>query len=39
MLRATQVKVYSDGITINATVAHHEYYNENLGLPFERGLN
>ncbi len=39
MLRAHQVKVYSDGITINATAALHEDYHESLGWPFSRGLN
>lgn len=39
MLRATQIKVYSDGITINATAAFHDPYNDNLGLPFNTGLN
>lgn len=39
MLRATQIKVYSDGITINATAAFHDPYNDNLGLPFNSGLN
>lgn len=39
MLRITQIKCYSDGITINATAALHEPYVDNLGLPFDRGLN
>jgi predicted amidohydrolase YtcJ len=39
MLRSHQVKVYSDGITINATAALHEDYHENIGWPFSRGLN
>ena len=39
MLRITQVKLYTDGITINATAALHEPYNNNLGFPFNTGLN
>jgi len=39
MLRSTQIKCYSDGIIINATAALHEPYNDNLGLPFDKGLN
>lgn len=39
MLRTTQIKVYSDGITINATAAFHDPYVDNLGLPFNTGLN
>ncbi len=39
MLRATQVKLYSDGITINATAAMHEPYHDHLDLPFDKGLN
>ena len=39
MLRATQIKLYSDGITINATAALQEPYQDHLGLPFDRGLN
>lgn len=39
LLRATQIKVYSDGITINATAAFQDPYLDNLGLPFDRGLN
>jgi predicted amidohydrolase YtcJ len=39
MLKISQIKLYSDGITINATAALHEPYNDNLGLPFNTGLN
>ncbi len=39
MLRANQIKLYSDGITINATAALHEPYDDHLGLPFDKGLN
>ncbi len=40
MLRGDQVKVYSDGITINATAALHEdYVAPHLGWPFNKGLN
>jgi predicted amidohydrolase YtcJ len=39
MLRAHQLKFYSDGITINATAALHLPYNDNLGMPFNTGLN
>ena len=39
MLKSTQIKCYSDGIVINATCALHEPYDNNLGLPFETGLN
>lgn len=39
MLKATQVKCYSDGIIPNATAALHEPYNDNNGLPFNTGLN
>jgi len=39
MLKVSQIKLYSDGITINATAALHEPYNDNLGLPFNAGLN
>lgn len=39
MLRANQIKLYSDGITINATAALHEPYHDHLGLPFDKGLN
>ncbi len=39
LLRINQVKCYSDGITINATAALHEPYNNNLGFPFDTGLN
>jgi len=38
LLRATQIKLYSDGITINATAALHEPYHDHLGLPFDKGL-
>jgi predicted amidohydrolase YtcJ len=38
MLRSTQVKVYSDGITINATASLFEPYNYNYGFPFTNGL-
>ncbi|MCB0618046.1 MAG: amidohydrolase family protein [Saprospiraceae bacterium] len=39
MLRINQVKVYADGITINATAALHEPYDYYWGLPFDTGLN
>ncbi len=39
MLKISQIKVYSDGIAVNATAALHEPYNDNLGLPFDTGLN
>jgi predicted amidohydrolase YtcJ len=39
MLKATQVKCYSDGIILNATAALHEPYIDNNGLPFNQGLN
>ncbi len=38
-LSIRQVKCYSDGITINATASLHEPYLDNLGLPFNSGLN
>lgn len=38
-LSSRQIKLYSDGILINATAALHEPYNDNLGLPFNTGLN
>lgn len=38
-LRTQQIKCYSDGILINATAALHEPYDDNLGLPFNTGLN
>ncbi len=39
MLKITQIKLYADGITINATAALHDPYVDNLGLPFNNGLN
>lgn len=39
LLRANQIKLYSDGITINATAALHEPYHDHLELPFDKGLN
>ncbi len=39
LLRINQIKVYSDGITINATAALNDPYTDNLGLPFTRGLS
>lgn len=39
MLRVSQIKLYSDGITINATAALHDPYIDNLGFPFTDGLN
>lgn len=39
MLRINQIKLYSDGITINATAALHDPYDDNLGWPFNTGLN
>ncbi|MEQ6122892.1 amidohydrolase family protein [Pseudotenacibaculum sp. MALMAid0570] len=39
LLKVTQIKLYSDGITINATAALHDPYNDNLGFPFTTGLN
>lgn len=39
LLRINQLKCYSDGIIINATAAMHEPYSDNLGLPFDSGLN
>ena len=39
LLKIRQIKLYSDGITINATAALHEPYNDNLGFPFNKGLN
>lgn len=39
MLRTTRIKVYADGITINATAALHDPYDDNLGWPFNSGLN
>jgi len=38
MLRATQIKVYSDGIVINGTAAFHEPYIYSWDLPFSSGL-
>lgn len=38
LLRSTQVKVYSDGITINATASLFGPYNYNYGFPFTNGL-
>lgn len=38
LLKSRQVKVYSDGITINATAALHEPYNYSWDLPFNKGL-
>ncbi|MCB0704356.1 MAG: amidohydrolase family protein [Saprospiraceae bacterium] len=38
-LRINQLKVYSDGISINATAALLEPYDFNWGLPFDTGLN
>ena len=39
MLKINQIKVYSDGITSNATAALHDLYHDNLGWPFNKGLN
>ena len=39
MLKVSQIKLYTDGIIVNATSAMHEPYLDNLGLPFNRGLN
>ncbi len=39
LLKISQIKVYADGITINATAALEAPYNDNLGLPFNTGLN
>lgn len=39
MLRMDHIKLYSDGITINATAALHDPYDDNLGWPFNTGLN
>lgn len=39
MLRINQIKLYADGITINATAALHDPYDDNLGWPFNTGLN
>lgn len=39
LLRINQIKLYSDGITINATAALHDPYDDNLGWPFNTGLN
>ena len=39
LLKTTHLKLYSDGITINATAALEEPYLFNLGHPFDRGLN
>ena len=39
MLKTTQIKLYADGIVINATSAMHEPYNYNWDLPFNTGLN
>ena len=38
MLKSTQIKVYSDGITINATASLFSPYNYNYGFPFSNGL-
>ncbi len=38
-LRTNQIKCYSDGIIINATAALHDPYDDNLELPFDKGLN
>jgi predicted amidohydrolase YtcJ len=39
MMRINQIKLYSDGITINATAALLDPYDDNLGWPFNTGLN
>lgn len=39
LMRINQIKLYSDGITINATAALHDPYDDNLGWPFNTGLN
>ncbi len=39
MLRSTQLKLYADGIVINATAALHAPYLYNWDLPFDSGLN
>ncbi len=39
LLKIRQIKLYSDGIIINATAALHAPYNDNLGFPFTTGLN
>lgn len=39
LLKVSQIKLYTDGIIVNATSAMHEPYLDNLGLPFDRGLN
>ena len=36
MLRSTQIKLYSDGIIINATCAMHDDYHYNWDLPFNK---
>jgi len=43
MLKIRQIKLYSDGILVNATAAMHDDYEAGilsaLGFPFSRGLN
>lgn len=39
MLKVSQIKLYSDGIIINTTAALEDPYNDNLGFPFNKGLN
>lgn len=39
MLRITQVKLYSDGLTFNTTASLKQPYDTSLGFPFTRGLN
>lgn len=38
LLKSSQIKVYSDGIVINATAALHEPYTYSWDLPFNKGL-
>ncbi|MCP3931396.1 MAG: amidohydrolase family protein [Bacteroidetes bacterium] len=39
MLKTTHVKLYADGIVINATAALHDPYDYYWDLPFDSGLN
>lgn len=38
-LKTTQIKVYADGILINATAALHAPYTYSWDLPFDNGIN
>lgn len=39
MLKTTHIKLYADGILINATAAMHQPYDYYWDLPFDSGLN